>query len=321
MIRLVMQSEYSTWWIALAALLGAASVAWFYLRETRSLPLPQKYLLPALRALAIMMVILMLAGPVIEYRREIGQIPTVHVFVDASSSMLRDDITRNDNKLTRLQRAEQIVLGNADQVGMLPPFKGTHKVRCYVLSGEKAVSLYDNTSNVDAPKSITDPSMTLDVSATDLSDPLAQSFDRLMNSEPGDQDPNQPATEDVKPNHADTIVLLSDGQHNFGPSPEALAKRLGDLSVPVFHDRTGASERAKRSCGAQFQRAVAGCGQRTSSWDDHCERDYGAGEEVSRQHQFRQSSGLGTVNRFRAKTNATNSIRHLDGWLSRAEPG
>ncbi len=137
MIRLVLQSEYSTWWIALAAILGAASVAWFYLRETRSLPLPQKYLLPALRALAIMMVILMLAGPVIEYRREIGQIPTVHVFVDASSSMLRDDITQNDNKLTRLQRAEQIVLGNADQVGMLPPFKGTHKVRCYVLSGEK----------------------------------------------------------------------------------------------------------------------------------------------------------------------------------------
>ncbi len=234
MIQLVMQSEFSPWWIALAAIFGALSVAWIYLRETRSLPLPQKYLLPALRALAIMMVIMMLAGPVIEVRREIGQIPTVHVFVDASSSMLRDDISKDDKKLTRLQRAEQIVFGNSDQVGMLPPFKGTHKVRCYVLSGEQAVSLYDNTSTTEAPKTIADPAMPLDSSITDLCDPLAQSFDRLINATPINQQADKSETESIQKNHADTIVLLSDGQHNLGPSPEALAKRLGDLSVPVF---------------------------------------------------------------------------------------
>ncbi len=260
MMRLTMQSEFSTVLIAAAAILGALSVAWLYTRETRSLPLPHRFLLPSLRALAIMMVILMLAGPVIEYRKEIGQFPTVHLFIDASSSMLRDDVESNGKPMTRLQRAEQLVFGNADQLGILPQLKDTHKVRCYVLSGDQAVALRDSDSDSEAaksdvpPPSLTDHSQSLNASSiTDLSNPLAKSFDRLMNAasqsseqadssdaekvnkaaDNGDQ-PQSAESVTGSTHHADTIVLLSDGQHNVGPSPEALAKRLGDLSVPIY---------------------------------------------------------------------------------------
>ena len=74
--------------VPIALLLGAA--AWLlYRREllTRSRSGIYAWLLPAIRALAVIMLVLMLTGPVIHRRWVVGQLARILVFIDASQSM------------------------------------------------------------------------------------------------------------------------------------------------------------------------------------------------------------------------------------------
>src|SRR4030042_4821216 len=72
--------------VPIALLLGAA--AWLlYRRESRLRSDIYAWLLPAIRALAVIMLVLMLTGPVIHRRWVVGQLARILVFIDASQSM------------------------------------------------------------------------------------------------------------------------------------------------------------------------------------------------------------------------------------------
>ncbi len=94
------------------ALLAALAVARLYLRETRTLESPYSYLLPAFRAAAVAMSILILAGPVWHRRQVVGTLGRVIFAIDQSQSMSVTDSSAVDSSLTRLKRANQLLVGS-----------------------------------------------------------------------------------------------------------------------------------------------------------------------------------------------------------------
>lgn len=105
------------WWagLLLAGALGTA--AWLlYRRETRTSRWWVKFLLPTLRALAVMLIVLMLSGPILHHRKTIGQLSRLWLFVDGSQSMeLTDSSMDVGRKIAILQR---LGLLRADAVKM-----------------------------------------------------------------------------------------------------------------------------------------------------------------------------------------------------------
>ena len=75
-------------WGGVVVSLALAVVAWLlYWRETRGRSGAVRWLLPMLRALAVLLLVLMLTGPVLHHRNIIGEVARILLFVDASASM------------------------------------------------------------------------------------------------------------------------------------------------------------------------------------------------------------------------------------------
>ncbi len=244
MMRAYFQGDLPVLVAAGLAIAVAVSLGWYYARETRVLPLPHRWLLPILRGLAIGMVLLMLTGPMIEYRRETGKVATVNVFVDATDSMRFTDPDRNENaqaiddsgvvssperkSATRYERALDLLLGNGKDKGWLAQIRDTHRIKLFLLGGESSQPIFDSQSSLPLPESIPSDALQLDRSRTDLAAPIGDRVDA--------------GTTDSTTSATDVVVLLSDGQHNVGRSPEEFAKQLGDAKVPVFTIGFGQSE-------------------------------------------------------------------------------
>jgi len=81
--------DFALWQALALALLAGVLAWWVYRREVGSGL--RSFVLPALRALAVFIVVLMLAGPVVETVREVGRFGRVLVFVDTSQSMRMTD--------------------------------------------------------------------------------------------------------------------------------------------------------------------------------------------------------------------------------------
>jgi hypothetical protein len=94
------------WWLGAGLALVLGVTAWiFYRRETRPMRWWVNWLLPTLRALAVMMLVLMLAGPVLHHRKIIGELSRLLLFVDGSKSMgLGDPAMDAGRKILILQR-------------------------------------------------------------------------------------------------------------------------------------------------------------------------------------------------------------------------
>ncbi len=88
-------------WLGLVLALIAAVMSWFYYRrEMVQLSPLLKIVLPSLRALAFILAILILTGPVLHHRAIEGELGQVKIYVDGSSSMgLRDRSIPTDRKL------------------------------------------------------------------------------------------------------------------------------------------------------------------------------------------------------------------------------
>lgn len=76
------------WWAGCGGALLLGAVAWLLYRRDALPARPWiRVLLPTLRALAVMMMVVMLSGPILHHRKVIGQLSRVLLFVDGSRSM------------------------------------------------------------------------------------------------------------------------------------------------------------------------------------------------------------------------------------------
>ncbi len=96
--------------VALAVALLAA-VAWLYPAQARGVRRPWRWVLPGLRAAALLALTASLLQPVMYRPRQAGERGAVLVLVDRSRSMSVTDVTRSPAQLVAL----------ADGLGRLPP--------------------------------------------------------------------------------------------------------------------------------------------------------------------------------------------------------
>ena len=110
--------DLSPIFVAGLAVAAAVFVMLLYLRESRRLPMPYAYLLPALRASAVVLVILILTGPVWHRRQDVGELGRVVFAVDASESMSMTDSSQSESPI-RLERALRMLSGDDQNPGWL----------------------------------------------------------------------------------------------------------------------------------------------------------------------------------------------------------
>ena len=164
---------------------------------------------------------------------------------------------------TRLQRASALLLGQSGQTGWLRSVQDTHHVFLHLLVDDDAKLIWDSRSDQPLPSSLRlEPTgQTRDASdneaaaddqdtqstpqtigtRTNLSDPVAERVlsteQAVAAAETDDSPPSSPTgspADSIAGRSRRAVLLLTDGQHNSGQSPQAVAQRLGDSSVPVF---------------------------------------------------------------------------------------
>ena len=105
--------EWSVW-LALPVALAAAGVAWgLYASELARRGKTGLWFLPLLRGLAVMFVVLMLTGPVIQTHREIGTRARLLMYVDGSASMKATDEQMELHRKLRIMRRLGWIKGDA----------------------------------------------------------------------------------------------------------------------------------------------------------------------------------------------------------------
>ena len=247
-------------WVALLLALGLAVAAWFYYRrEVRERTDRTRWLLPTLRAAAVFLLLLMLAGPVLHHRQTIGELARILVFVDASKSMsVNDDFMELPRKLelarsygwlaageaptnrppaellsnatvraavdrfdghSRWQRVESLLLDQKD--GLLPRLINKHNVELWSLNDGEAQRLWLAEQSLPLPTAMPGKA---DAQSTDLGAGIAMRLGQKQDSRCA-------------------VVLISDGQHNQGASPIEVAKVAGGRNIPFFTVGIGAAER------------------------------------------------------------------------------
>lgn len=91
------------WWAGISAAILLAGLSWvLYRRDVRSLAGWVRISLPAMRAGAVAMIVLMLSGPVLHHRQVIGQLSRLLLFVDGSRSMELTDASMEPGRKIRI---------------------------------------------------------------------------------------------------------------------------------------------------------------------------------------------------------------------------
>lgn len=200
------------------ALLAASAVVWLYLRESKSVSSPYSYLLPSLRASAVALVILVLAGPVWHRRQTIGTLGRVVFAVDMSESMMLTDSSETDSSPTRLDRALRLLTGDDDSMGWLETLDGTHEIDVIAFSSGDPVTLWSSREEEDLPASFDFSSSLSEASQrTDLSSGMTATLDSLVPT-----NVNAEASETERA----AFVLMTDGRDNIGASPVDVAEQF-----------------------------------------------------------------------------------------------
>lgn len=205
--------------VALALIVfSALAVMWFYLRETKGLDAPYRYLIPSLRALAIALTILILSGPVLHRRVTIGTLGRVTFAMDASQSMSLKDAPSGQ---ARLSRAFKLLAGEDQNPGWLQSLKSTHEIDVVSFSEGKPTLLWSSTGETELPtvwETDADGSQTNLTSAFEVSSVQATSE--------GQADRETTIT-------SSAVVIVSDGRQTIGDSPIAAATSLSGQGAVI----------------------------------------------------------------------------------------
>jgi len=203
------------------ALLAAIAVARLYLRETRRLDSPYSYLLPGLRASAVAMVILVLAGPLWHRSQTIGTLGRVVFAIDQSQSMAVTDSIASDASPSRSDRAGHLLTGNDTTAGWLERLRKTHAIEVIAFSEGETTRIWTTGADRAAP-------LTLGLVADGRSTSLASG---ILSASSANRQANPTA-----------VVLLSEGRNNAGPSPVDAAAKLKSMGVKVHAIGIGSND-------------------------------------------------------------------------------
>ena len=94
------------WFVGVTAATVLAIIAWLlYRKDTGSMRPGFRFVLPLLRSLAVFLIVILIAGPVLHHRKEIGELARLIVLVDGSESMqLADPGMDSGRKIQILER-------------------------------------------------------------------------------------------------------------------------------------------------------------------------------------------------------------------------
>lgn len=135
----------------------------------------------------------------------------------------------------RWRRAERGLLEN--EGSLFEQLRQHHSVEVLALDNELAVEMLDGLALEDSP---TQFDQTADAATTDLISGILATQTSSMLSQ--GQESSDTETQPSQPNAA--IVLLTDGQHNSGPSPLQSARVLGSQGVAFYPVAIGATQTA-----------------------------------------------------------------------------
>ena len=197
---------------------------WLYRREPRNSGGAAAGLPAILRALAVFILIVALAGPVLRHVTTIRQLGRVVIAVDASGSMkLTDspaestDASRtkpSTSQVSRYQRAQDLLFKGVEP--LIATLSKSHDVEITTLRGPTINRLWwrrqdGRDTSGPMPGAL---QVAADTPLTNLDAPLREALEPLA-----------PGT---------ALVLLSDGHHNGAGSPEDFAAAMGKRGTPIF---------------------------------------------------------------------------------------
>lgn len=218
-------------WPAVPVMAAATVLAllmwWLYRREVRMAASRWASVPACLRSLAVFLLVLALAGPVLRHETTTRQLGRVILAVDSSASMkLTDDpppvagsapqlaAADTSSKATRFARAEKLLL--AGESPLLKKMTETQDVELTYLRGMTVQRAWwrrqgGKDSSGEMPRSF---EILPDAPGTNLDQALREALGTAV-----------PGT---------ALVVLTDGQHNAGGSPEEFAAAMRESGVPIF---------------------------------------------------------------------------------------
>ncbi|TWT50794.1 hypothetical protein Pla22_35370 [Rubripirellula amarantea] len=225
------------------AVIASLAVMFYYLRETKHLDPPLSYALPGLRAAAVLLAILILAGPVWHRTITVGTLGRVVFAVDSSKSMSLTDTTDLKQSGHRMQRALSLLSGDGEKSGWLEALSSTHQVEVVAFDFGSPTILYggsdqrdENISSIASDGELRLSTVAIpDGEATSLASPLSSSLASLDENEATTGQSGNEAESDKDDEGATraAVVLLSDGRGNTGVSPVDIAERLRVVGAQV----------------------------------------------------------------------------------------
>lgn len=207
--------DLPVWAILTIAITIGLAAAWLYLRETRQIPGTAAWLLPALRSTAIILTILLLAGPIWHHRQVTGQPARLIFAVDQSLSMGVSDSSDLQSP-DRLQRSLERLFGKDEKDGWIESLRSTHLIDVMSFDAT-AQSRWKSYDTEDAATESPSGTLTIEAngSTTNLSAALRPVLPATATSEP-----NQ--SRDIASNNSETtgaslaVVLMTDGRDSAG---------------------------------------------------------------------------------------------------------
>ncbi|MCC9657851.1 vWA domain-containing protein [Rhodopirellula halodulae] len=200
--------DLPTWLIVMIAVLLGGATVWLYSRETRTLDGAAAWTLPALRGTAIILIVLLLAGPIWHHRQTIGQPARLIFAVDQSLSMSERD-SSDGLSPDRLKRAAELLFGRGEQSGWIEQLKQTHLID---------VVSFDSTAQTRWKSYDVDDDQTLESShsvlgeATGVSTNLSAALRPLVPTTDADTSDDAIPTEQLETGTPLALVMLSDGR-------------------------------------------------------------------------------------------------------------
>ncbi len=231
----------------LALLLGCLAF-WLYRRQMQNADMGKAgWLLPWLRAAAVAMVTFTLAEPVIESRTNDGELAHVTFLLDASRSMSITDETDSSQsaiiqdgshgpshdsvQANRFERAIKLLTGTN---GVLATLAGDFELRVVRFDQSTGGEIWNSRTGqpADSADVAFDWPPAVWGEATALGDAV-ESITSTVQTPKTDSQINSEPNSNKNLSH-DTVVILTDGQSNFGKAPLDVADQLSRSGVNVF---------------------------------------------------------------------------------------